>query len=338
MKFQSLEQRMAQTYLDTFPVFVPSDGGPGIEEQRAFYQLIRSVYQLALNEPELLTASFHEDDAYPNRFNKSSYKKPDLRRYMQAFTKAVDDMISLMYQMGIEKNAVKPSKRQQDILERLGINGTDALPPAWIWMSTREGAGLLSFSKCLFKNDYPYPSEVYARLLGDEKAFHRLEDWMLGRGYIRYCCLDGQLSMDYANPAWDLSPPLGGNLNKIRHTGIAVRYDGMIQEPPCLGLCIPHGMKKYLEAFESMDTGLKSFVVAHTKKCDACGYCTQTDKTGTRPRACIPVKHNAEITCLCPIFPGYSFCWTSLTEARVDNIIAMLSFMDGLICKYGIGL
>ncbi len=331
MRFQSLEQRMAQTYLDTFPGFVPAEGGPGIEEQKAFHQLIGSLYQLAFNEPELFVASSHEDDAYPLRFNKSSYNKPGLRRDMQAFTKAVDDLLLVMYEMGSDKNAVKLSKRQRVILERLGINETDALPSGWIWMATRKGANRLSFSKCLFRKDYPYPRDVFAKLLGDETAFHRLEDWMIGQGYARYCFLDGRMSMDYANPTWDKDPPLGGNLSKIRHTGIAVSYDGMVQEPPSLGLCIPHGLKKYLEAFDSMDTGLKGFVAANTKECDACGYCTQTDKTGTRPRACIPVTHNGMKHRLCPFFPGYSFCWTSVNGARVDELIAMLSFMDSFI-------
>ncbi len=333
MAYQNLEQRLAHTYLDTFPEFIPSDDGPGTSEQNDFYLLLKSVYQLAFDEPLLFVSSLHEDDAYPWRFNKSSYAKPDLRKNMQTFIKAVDDLLAAMYQMGINENSLKLSKRQRIILDRLGIGETVALPAAWTWMSRREGGNQLSFSKCLFRKDYPYPSDVFARLFGDQEAFHRLEKWMTERGYARYCCLDGRMSMDYANLSWDKDLPLGGSLYKVRHTGISVSYDEMAREPQLLGLRIPNGLKRYLEVFDRMDTRVKDFVVAQTKKCDACGYCTQTDKTGKRPKACIPVTYQAEIYLLCPLFPGCSFCWSSVSEALAENLIAMLTYMDSLLLE-----
>lgn len=334
MGFQSLEQRMAQTYLDTFPEFMPSEDGLGIDEQRDFYQLMKSVYQLAFNEPELFVTVIHEDDAHPYRFNKSSYGKPELRKNMCLFTKAVDELLTVMYQMGIDRTIVKCSKRQRVILERLGIRETDALPAPWIWMSTREGANLLAFSRCLFKTDYPYPSNVFARLLGDVDAFHRLEKWLTERGYMQYFYLNGQMSMDFANLSWDINPPRGGFDSKIRHTGISVRYDELVKEPQVLGLCIPNGMRDYLEAFDRMDAHLQEFVVACTKKCDSCRFCLQTDKTGKRAKAYIPVTHHSTTYQLCSYFPGYSYCWSSINEALADNLIAMMLFMDSFLHKY----
>ena len=40
------------------------------------------------------------------------------------------------------------------------------------------------------------------------------------------------------------------------------------------------------------------------------------------------VDYEGESYALCPYFPGYSFCWTSLDDILADNIIAFLEFMD----------
>jgi hypothetical protein len=41
MEFSSLEQRMAQTFIDMFPKFVPDENAPvSIAEQKEFYQFI----------------------------------------------------------------------------------------------------------------------------------------------------------------------------------------------------------------------------------------------------------------------------------------------------------
>jgi len=49
MTFTSLEQRMAQTYIDMFPKFVPDKNTKiDVDEQEQFYLLINNLYQLAL--------------------------------------------------------------------------------------------------------------------------------------------------------------------------------------------------------------------------------------------------------------------------------------------------
>jgi hypothetical protein len=92
MTFTSLEQRMAQTYIDMLPKFIPDkNAGIDIAEQEKFYLLMKSLYQLAFNEPLLFVPSLHEDDAYPNRYKKS-YGKPELVNNMRKFLKAMDSL------------------------------------------------------------------------------------------------------------------------------------------------------------------------------------------------------------------------------------------------------
>lgn len=333
MHFLSVEQRMAHAYLDTFPAFVPGEGGPPAAEQRAFFDLMRSLYQLAFDEPLLWVPELHEDDAYPNRFNKSSYGKPELLKHMRKFTKEMDALLQALFDMG-RSGAVKLSKRQASILARLGIGAAGPFPCGWMWMCTRPGANVTAFARCFFKPDHPYVSDLYARLLGDEPAYRRLENWMLRRGYVRFDSLNATASVDpvsmtYANPAWSPEAPRGGFEYKIRHTGISARYDAAACCPPVVGLCIPGGLKPYLDAFDAMEPRVRRFVADRTKRCDGCRYCVQTDKTGARPLAKIRVAHDGAILHLCPYFPGYNYCWTRLDDALADDLIAMLSFMDG---------
>ena len=78
MNYTSLEQRLAQGYIDMLPPFIPAKSAPfEVSEQERFYIIIKSLYQLAYDEPLLFVVSLHEDDAYPNRFKKG-YGKPKL--------------------------------------------------------------------------------------------------------------------------------------------------------------------------------------------------------------------------------------------------------------------
>ena len=331
MSYTSLEQRMAHNYFDLFPAFVPDVHAPVSEdEQRQFHQLMHDLYQLAFDEPLLFVTALHEDDVFPDFAPRSSYGKPKLITDMKKFTKAVDALIQKMYLMG-QSAEVKLSKREQVILSRLSVD-VDQLPAAWVWMATRENSNLISFKHCLFDAVYPYTSELYAKLLG-ESAFKRLEQWMLERGYQRFdihdtTASDCKLSLSIVNPKWSKDRPSGGFQYKVRHTGIAALHDHYARHPGTIGLCIPNGFKLFLEHFDSMDEALRQFVIECTKTCDGCRYCVQTDKTGSRPLAHIPVTFEGKTYALCPYFPGYWFCWTQLDDELVDKLTNMLAFMD----------
>lgn len=331
MSYLNLEQRLAWGYIDMLPPFVPDESAyVSVSEQEYFYTFMENLYRLAFDEPLLFVGSLHEDDAFPTRFKKG-YGKPKLITDMKKFTNSVEGLRQAMFLMGQGKD-VKLTRKQRTVLSRLGIEDLADLPAAWKWMATKEGANIQSFSHCLFRDDYPYTSEIYARLLG-ESAFKRLESWMLSQGYKRFdidniTASDCRLSLSIVNPKWSKEPPRGGFQYKIKHTGVSVQFDYYVKEPPILGLCIPNGMKPYLEAFDLMDAQLQDFVVKRTKKCDLCRYCVQTDKTGSRPLAHTMVAFEGESYHLCNYYPGYNYCWTSIDDDLVDILIKMLTFMD----------
>lgn len=331
VKAISLEQRMTSAYLTMLPEFIPKKDAPvSIAEQRTFYDLIKDLYRLLYDDPARIVPALHEDDAFPSRYKKG-YGKPELEANVLKIKRAVEGFLKNMFLLG-QGTDVKLTRRQINLLSSVGITNLNKLPAAWIWMANRANADPVAFAYCMFDETYVYSIDVYARLLG-EKPFRRLEKWMLSHGYKPYDrykteWVDYQLTLAYANPAWSDELPNIGNEYKIKHTGISAQYDAYVRDPAALGLCIPYGMKPFLELFDSMDPHLKAFVIERTKKCDGCRYCVQTDKTGARPLACIPISYEETAYQLCPYFPGYQYSWTSIDDNLVDHMIAFLSFMD----------
>lgn len=321
-------------YLDQFPAFVPMENAiVSVGEQRAFYELMKSLYQLLRDEPDLFAPVLHEDDAFPSRY-KGEYGKPDLQANVLKGRRAINSLLECMYQMG-RGAEVKLNRRQRRILSILGVGDADGLSAAWRWMSTRPDADPVAFAYCLFDKSYVYSLDVYRRLLGAE-AFRQLEAWMQLHGYRAFdlyntAYVDYQLTLTYANPAWDAARPNQGFEYKVRHTGIAAQYDVCVRNPATIGLCIPHGMKFFLERFGAMDQQLRDFVLQHTKTCDGCRYCVQTDKTGKRPLAAVPVSVQSTIHKLCPYFPGWTFSWNHLDPELVSSMTHFMAFMDGFV-------
>lgn len=332
MTYTSLEQRMASAYLAMLPAFVPDEQAEvGIAEQQEFYDIMKSLYQLLFDEPSLIVSKLHEDDVFPSRYKKA-YGKPELQENMSKCKKAIHSLLLNMYLMG-QGAEVKLNKRQLKVLSIIGIEDLSKLPTAWKWMSNRPGADQTAFAYCLFNKDYVYSTDIYARMLG-ENAFRRLEAWMVSHGYKPYDIYntewpDYRLTLTYANPAWGSERPNAGYEYKIRHTGISAQYDVYVDDPVRFGLCIPNGLKQFLDAFDTMSDSVKDFVITRTKKCDGCKYCIQTDKTGKRPLACMPIFHGQTEYKLCPYFPGYNYSWRSIDDDLVDRLIELLSFMDG---------
>lgn len=338
MSFSNLEQRLAHNYMEMLPSFVPDENAPvNVWEQEQFYGLIKGLFQLAFDEPLLFTTALHDDDAYPNRYKKG-YGKPELIEHMRKFTKSIDRLLQSMFLLGQGKEQ-KLNKKQVTVLSRLDVDDLTKLPAAWKWMSTKDGANTSTFSHCLFHDSYPHTSEIYARLLGDA-AFRKLESWMLAQGYKRFdiyntTASDCNLSLSIVNPKWSEEPPRGGFEYKIKHTGIAAQFDDYVKTPPVFGLCIPGGMKPYLEAFDVMDKTLQAFVVEQTKKCNMCKYCVQTDKTGTRPLAHTAICFEGKDYRLCNYYPGYTYSWSSIDDRLAGMLIKMLSFMDTFLSMTG---
>ena len=265
MTYKYLEQRMAQTYIDMFPKFIPDvHAQVTVPEQKDFYDIMRNLYQLAFDEPLLFVTKLNEDDIYPNKMSIKAYNKPKLILNMKKFRKAVNIIVQELYVLG-QDNEIKLNKRSINILSRLGLNDFSKLPPALVWMAKRDTAiivkslpiqwdashihhAVVEFAFSHFNKEHSYTYDFYSRLF-DDKAFLKIITWMEKQGYKRYefKYMDGgdfMLSLTYANPIWSPGVPNKSYFYKIKHTGIAMDFNPYKLLPQYLGLCIPKGLMK----------------------------------------------------------------------------------------------
>jgi len=348
MPYTNLEQRMTHTYIDMFPPFVPlMDGKVTIQSQEQFYLFMKNVYQTIFDTPELFFKKINEDDAYPNRFNKSSYGKPKLYNHMKQDLKEIDELIAQLFSLGqnstvdtgklIISEAAEIKKKHLNVLPRLGLkldnrvlscDKLDNLFSAWKWMATRENATVVSFSRGMFDPEYSYTQDIYATLLGDEKEFERLVQYLKKSGYSRVDLKRGPYTLDYVKQNVEKDVPLGDPKHgDPYHYGISAEYKPDAAIPQFLILRILD-MKYILLKFELQSNNLQKFIIQHAKKCDNCRYCTQTDKSGKRPQLYIDVFHEGAAYRICPLYPGFNFCFTELDEELTMNLMAFLDFMD----------
>jgi len=352
VSYTNLEQRMAHTYLALLPSFVPAQDGPiTVKAQEQFYHFIKSVYQTIFDSPQLLFTTLHEDDAYPNRFNRASYGKPKLINHMKKDIEVIDELIAQFFTLGqngtvqgsqmVISAEAKIKKKFIALLPMIGLrldnqvlscDCFDSLFTAWQWMATRENTNVIDFSRCMFDAEYPYTQEIYSRLFGDEQAFDQLVRYLQTNGYKQVALERGPYTVDYVKQNAEGNFPLGDPKHgDPHHYGISAEYKPDAMVPQHLVLRILE-MKNMLLKFERMPENLQDFVIQYAKKCDNCGYCTQTDKSGKRQPLAIAIAYKSCSYNICPLYPGFNFCFTYLDPTLSANLIAFLGFMNDLIC------
>jgi len=354
MNYTSLEQRMAHTYRDMFPPFIPLAGAEAsIQSQEQFYGFMKNVIQILFDTPQVLFTKLFEDDAYPNRFNQASYGKPNLYGHMKKDLVAIDELMTLLFTLGQKgtvedgglalSQAVEIKKKHRNVLPQLGLKLEDNilkcdqfsdLFTTWHWMATRENASPIAFSRCMFDPGHSYIQDIYARLFGDENAFCLLEQYLDKNGYMRVETKRGPFTLDYVKQTVEKEVPLGSPQHGDPfHYGISAEYKASAAIPQFMVLRIVE-MSDMLLKFDRMPDGLKRFVVQYIKKCDDCKYCIQTDKTGKRKQLHIDLAYDGGYL-VCPLYPGFNFCFTELNDNLVQGLTAFLDFMDLHITSAG---
>jgi hypothetical protein len=346
---------MLYGHAGTFPPFVPTQSDLASEEsQRQFHAFMGDVSGRLFNAPELLGLRLEPDDAYED-FQLQKVK-PKLIGAMHWHGKKIDAFYALLLKLGVvgtveqstlrvPKAAVRLSSKDLTTLGRLGLttevqqeqvvlwsNEFPAMLEAWRMLSAaasaRDKGSLLVLSHCMFDPAYSYASDIFRGLVDDRPAFQHLEDFFTRNGYRRIDLSDGQLAVDWVKSYAPKDEPLKWHWAERTHGGLSISYDYRNRHPIAFGLRIPR-FREVLAHFGEMDAQLQDFVIGQTKHCDDCGYCTQTDKTGTRKSLAVPVVRNGEYR-LCPLFPGFTYRWTSMDEKRARQVIGMLAWIDEL--------
>lgn len=342
IQYPSLEQRIAATYLDTLPMVVPSVD-PGKSPQLEAYAFIQGVFKLIFENPSLLFPVLHADDAFNNRFNKSSDKKPELMKQMQKASKEMEAFLKFLFLFGAAESNQEPSflratKKYARMLSALGLEGAGEAPfsnhaqnsagigSALGWLAQEAVWRPLMNYRCIFSTEVFSLSGNYRKWSGNEEQYDRLVGHLTQHHYHHFKTPDS-LSFELIKGKNHSLPQKGGFEYKVNHIGVSMNYSPLVKEPAAYSLCIP-SMARLLGFFDEMDEGLQRFIVTLTKKCDSCRYCVQTDKTGTRPLAHITVIYQGSPIALCPYFPGYTYTFTHLNELIVDHMLKLLGFME----------
>jgi hypothetical protein len=357
--FGSLAQRIANGWAETIPGCVPVSSTPVPEaSQQQFHAFLRSVAEATRYHPDWLDLPMQPDDGYEHR--ELQNHRPELIRAMVKTKRKLDDFITLLLQMGlygvVDGQSLRISRDHINLtpstcarLARFGLAlevgktetavTCDAFPemfPAWVWMATeatrpaptagKKGVPPVRFSHCLYSDTHPYSRDVLIRLASDSPGLPTLVGFLEKEGYVLVCDRANKVAADWVKSYGKADEPLKDSWAERTHGGFSVEYDWIRKHPLLFGLRIPE-FRTLVQHFDSMSNQTKAFVVRHTKHCDNCGYCTQTDKTGRRKPAFLTVEHDGRHD-LCLMFPGFGYTWQQLDDTLAADIQAFLAFVD----------
>ena len=354
-QFQSLSHRLVHGVAATIPPFSPATGAPE-EPQRQAYGFLCSIARRIAEDPALIGLPGKPDGAFGDW--ELFKQKPELIDEMRRQMRKLDDFYGMLFQLAdsatiedgklsIEKTAIKVSPKCLKALVAFGLACENRKDRLLLWSTEHpqlaDGWKLLSaaakasdnpgflFSRAIFNPANAKAVEVFRALAVDRNAFALLESYFNNNGYKLVELREG-MSVDWVKTYGKKEEPLKAHWAEHVHGGLSIVYDYRRANPVVYGLRLPM-FRELLGRFDEMEDEVKALVVARTKKCDGCGYCTQTDKTGKRPRQIVTVQHRGQEYDLCTLFPGFSYIWTKVDEAEAKRMIGLLEFTDRVFAQ-----
>jgi hypothetical protein len=366
LEFRSLAQRIANGWVETIPNFVPVSSIPVPEaSQQQFHAFLRGVGGAVRDHPDWLGLPIQPDDGY--EYRELQNHRPELIKAMRKTKGKLDNFVTLLLQVGlcgvvdgqrlhIRKDDMNLTANTRARLARFGLTleagktetaiTCDAFPemfPAWIWIAVeaartapttgKKNVPPIRFSRCLYSETHPYARDLLIRLACDSTGLPVLADFLEKEGYALVCNRDNEITVDWVKSYGKADEPLKASWAERTHGGLSIEYDWIRKSPLLFALRIPE-FKTLVQHFDTMPNQTQDFMVRHTKHCDNCGYCTQTDKTGKRKPAFLTVEHNGRHD-LCLMFPGFGYTWQKLDDSLALDIRAFLAFADDTLTWNG---
>lgn len=323
--------------------------------RQAAYDLITGIYAAVAGNAEKI--GFRPvDDVYFAPWEQQHDRKKDVWAIRDAIDK-VESLTAELYRLSVlgelcagglrlPQDAAKPKRTLIKALLEAGIamkNDTLLLPEGCaeglkklaeisrahtipITDGPTADKEYLYFSRCVFTPSANWTAAAFDGLLAADGRLLRLCDALERRGYRRIDCRDGKkISLDYVKRVGKGNTPVKASWADKAHAGIEVSFEELRLEPCFIWLRIPM-FKVVLERMDELPDRASAFIERHTKTCDGCRYCVQTDKTRTRPLAAVSVNGRKK----CPHFAAFTMNWRSLSAELAGDMLAVLDAVERL--------
>lgn len=353
--FNNQAQRMIYNYIATYsPFYCVETSEVSIDQQKSAYEFLLNIYLKLYEDPTILGLQLLPDDSYTDW--ELHNNRPNLVTKMRSMLKKVDEFISTLHNVflvGFIENDSFIINTEELHLKSTFIKQLNLLlitceknNSSYILTCSKDtllGLKFLAkisaentlkpyflFSRGIFNTASPFTIDLFRELLGDENAYNKLIQFFLTHDYRRIDNRENRISLDFVKNHSDKDTEVKSNWAERTHSGIEFGFEELRYNQLFIGLRVPY-FADVLKAMDKADDKIRNYVVHQSKRCDNCGYCTQTDKTGTRPRQYVPVQYDGKMYYICPLFCGYQYRWRKLNDEIVNNIIMFLSFVDTVV-------
>lgn len=339
--FDNLAQRIIYAYKCTYPDFMPVNHSEVSQEsQKQMHGFLGDTLCNIYDDPTIINIKIEPDDYYENNaLNKS---KPELIVSMKKVEKKLIDFYKLLYGIGesgridgdklyVSKEEFKITRNKLAQLGEVGIlsesNENDVIlysekypdlfPAFQLLCQThalekeRFPKGLLMFMYCIYDLENYKAVNIYGDASQNRECISELEDYFQGKSYISLY-KHGGLCYEKEHPDKQLGYI---NISFEWHKKDQMQYD----------LRVPN-FRLLLNHYDEMDDELKGFVFSRTKKCNGCGYCTQTDKSGKRKPLTMALEYNGQTVGKCPLYPNLR--WRTINNGIARDMKKIMDFAE----------
>ncbi len=174
----------------------------------------------------------------------------------------------------------------------------------------REDYELVYFSRIVYEPEKDWLTENLDQIMNANGKLIALCEELKKQGFYHQVYIDGRrLSMNYLKNCVANPGPLKMSFGERTRLGIEVSVEDIHLDAVILSLRLPN-YRTILEKFDQYPSDIQEFMLEHAKTCDGCGYCVQTDKTGKKPLATVPVAGSKK----CPLYPSFSYSFSEIPD------------------------
>lgn len=327
--FDSLPQRIIYAYMCTYPDCITvEDDKVSEKSQKHMHSFLHNAICSIYNNPSLINLEVEPDDFFENW--EMCNRRPELIDSMRKIEKTLFDFYLYLYKLGeigevkdnrlyVSKEKLKILQKRRIQLEQFGLlSETDKdsaifysekypeLFPAWkllynIKLDSSKHE-IARFLYCMYDIKQYNAVHLFGDITENRELIGELEDYFRNKEY--------QCSFNEHGITWERDYP-----DKQRGY-MTLSFDWKRRDQMTYTFHVP-SFRLLLNHFDIMDDELKNLAFSRTKKCDGCGYCTQTDKTGKRKPLVMLIEYNGQKVGKCPLYPNLTWRYIDKKEVKV---------------------